>query len=168
REDGAFTAGYPQALARGHWHPLWLFVHLTELEDEVKRTIRQQAQERALNPSTGTVPANARLRRGARLRVVPHLPGLDCDPAAVDLHWLDNVQQVAFRVRPRADSPAGQLLGSIDVYSGELPVGIVPLALTVTELPAPAPGPATTSAHMVRSVFASYAHRDGAIVNALV
>jgi hypothetical protein len=160
----AMTAGYPGEPLTGLWYPLTLYLHVAAMRDEVRR--RMDARGRRLGVPLDEVTARLTLIRGTWLTLTPRCDGVTFNPASQEVAWYEDVQEVAFRfyVSPEV---AGQLLsGSIEACTAEgLPIARLGLSLRVrgaesTEEEAWA----TVETEMFRSIFASYAHVDGAIV----
>jgi hypothetical protein len=157
------TAAYPGQPEPGLWSDFTVFLHVPQLEDEVRRrTSRKQSESRQiLDASSRTIQAF----KEAWLTLQPRGEGLVFNPPVAEVLWLEDLQEIAFRFQ--TTSPFGtNLLGSIDVYADHLLVGQVPFAMTSGTSPSatvPA-NPALASGRMFESIFASYAHRDRDVV----
>jgi hypothetical protein len=110
------------------------------------------------------------LPRGARLTLIPALPGFAFDPPAQAVKWDDGVQCHELRLRALT-APAGIAAhGSLRVYLGPLLLAEVPLAVMVREpgVPAsPSAGYAGSVARASRHIYASFAPEDADLARAI-
>src|SRR5689334_9485004 len=104
-DDVQFTVYRPSVLPIAKSQPLLVFTHksdawvepdrgLVRPLDEVKA--RARAQFGDLETRTQSVDAQQALLRGNVLQIVPDLPGLLCDPAAVTVLWRGPVHEARF------------------------------------------------------------------------
>jgi hypothetical protein len=166
KEEVAFTAAHPAAIAPGTRRTLHLYVHLAHLAEDVRELIRTRVEpvERApMMPSLAG--ATLALERGALLSLKPRLDGFDVNPLSLEVAWEEDVQSHTFRIRPR-DETSGHRLGAVEVSIGGVLIGLVPVAIFV--------GAQTDdtrswqTARIFQRVFASYTTADKAIVDACV
>jgi hypothetical protein len=103
------------------------------------------------------------------VRVLPEVPGILFNPPSQDLVWLEELQEVSFRLQAEADVAGRVLLGPVGVYVGPLLVGQIPPSIRVRgagEREEPAEALASTTVRLIRRVSASYAHEDHRVVGA--
>ncbi|MDY7085387.1 MAG: Hsp70 family protein [Actinomycetota bacterium] len=169
-DDVRFTAYRPLRLPPGRWESMLVYAHksapvvdpATGPEDPV-REVRERA-ERLLageNPSPRTVDSRRPPARGARLRVVPELPGVECDPPEHVLDRHEPVHELAFRLRVAPTAPE-VVRGFVRVWCGPIVIGEVSLALPVMLGDVPVehrPEPI----RRYHKIFPSYSSRDRAV-----
>ncbi len=173
-DDVRFTVYRPQALSPGQWASLLVFAHKTNLVEEPGRAPldpQEQVEARAREHFGGAPPrpvggdARAELTRGARLRIVPDLPGIQCNPNDAEVDWWEPVHEVLFRLLAGPDLAGTVARGEVRVWCGPLIIGEVSISLRVAaDGPAAEAPPTAESAGRYRKIFASYSHRDHAFV----
>jgi TIR domain len=168
-EEVSFTAGYPGIMTPQVWYSLSVYVHLVRLQAEVDLHIAAESRGFGLHPAVSKAAAHVPLRNGTRLRISPEVQGVEFNPPAHELRWLEDLQQVAFRMQATSDAAGSALLGAVEVHAGPLLVGQVPLSIHVRDAGARheyVEAMATSRARLFGSVFASYAHQDDHVVQA--
>jgi len=166
-EKVQFTCGYPGAVSANQWYNLLLYVHLAERAQDVRNLLEKQSAEIGSEPMTSGAIAARTITRGTRLKLVPELKGFRFNPPSMELDWLEDVQQVRFRIMAGDDLAGSSSLGAIDIYAAGLLIAQVPLSVRVLQ-----PGEPETAesqiilARMFEKVFASYSHKDKAVVDA--
>ncbi len=173
-EDVRFTVYRPQVMSPGVWAPLLVFAHKTDLVQEpgqppVDPNEQVEARARAHFGDAVTRPAAADAQsgifRGARLRIVPDLPGVRCKPEDAELGWWDPVHEVLFRLRAEAGLAGSVVRGAVRVWCGPLLLGEVSLAISIAASGSSAASPPVAdSVQRYRKIFASYSHDDRAVV----
>jgi hypothetical protein len=166
-----FTAYHPKEALVRQWMPLLVYVALDRPETlaavaaaAAERLAGKREQFRAASSAEETW-----LRRGALLTLVPRLPGMRTNPPELTVAWEEDVQQHEFRVRAESARPGQSINGAVLVYTGPLLRAEVPVSIYVrasgtrTDLPEAF---ASAVARAYRRVFASYSHKDTAIVRA--
>jgi serine/threonine protein kinase len=165
--DVSFTAAFPGLAAPEVWYSLCVYVYLGVLQAEVHGLIARRSPQLGPRPGFSTVPAFAPLRHGAQLRIIPEVQGMLFNPPAQDVTWLEDLQEVPFRVRARADMAGRVVSGAVDVHAGPLLVAQIPVSFRVRaagEREQSVATAATTTARLFSTVFASYAHKDRRVV----
>jgi TIR domain len=169
-DEVAFTVGYPGVVTPHIWYSLSMYVHLPRLQAEADQRIADESRWFGLRPASSKAAAHVPLPKGTRLRVSPEVRGIMFNPPAQEVGWLEDLQQVAFRLQ--ATSEGGHtVLGAVEVHAGPLLVAQVPLSIHVRgaaerqERDEPS---ATSTGRLFSSVFASYAHEDDRVVRAFV
>jgi hypothetical protein len=172
-EDVRFTVYRPRALSPGQWASLLVYAHKTDPVVEPGRgpvdpIERVEAMARAHfggeTPPPASVDARQGLTRGTRLRIVPDLPGIRCNPAGAELDWWEPVHEALFRLLAGPELAGSTVRGAIRVWCGPLVLGEVSVAIYVaTDSPATQPW-MTESVRRYRRIFPSYSHEDRAVV----
>jgi hypothetical protein len=165
----SFTAGYPGVVTPHIWYSLSLYVHLGRLQAEADRRIADASQSFGLLPAASRAAAYVSLPKGTQLRISPEVRGVVFNPPAQEVRWLEDLQQIAFRLQATSEAAGQSVLGAVEVHAGPLLVAQVPLSIQVRgagelqERPEPA---ARSTGRLFSSVFASYAHNDDQVVRA--
>jgi hypothetical protein len=175
-DDVQFTVYRPRMVPPAVWTPMVVFAHKTDPiqtpgrapVDPVKQ-VERRAQLHVADPARPvSADARAGLARGAGIAIIPDLPGMLCNPAKVDLDWLEPVHETVFRIFAPARLAGSVSRGTVRIWCGPLIIGEVNVAITVgpgTVRDDPDSWPtASDSAARYRRIFPSYSHRDGAIV----
>jgi hypothetical protein len=173
--DVQFTVYRPGRLHAGTWHSILFYAHKSDpIMDPVRGTVDplREVEDRATAHFHGddvrasTVDARQPLVYGASLRIVPHLPGLRCDPTVAEIVWSEPVHEAHFRVLAPAELAGRIVRGWVRVWCGPFMIGELRVAMDVQ----------STVVHMkprdlitepiarYRKIFPSYSHRDEAIV----
>jgi TIR domain len=172
-EDVRFTVYRPRSLSPGQWASLLVYAHKTDPvvdpdSGPFDPTERVEAMARTHfggdTPRPVSVDARQGLARGARLRIVPDLPGVRCNPDSAELDWWEPVHEALFRLLAGPDLAGSTVRGAIRVWCGPLLLGEVSVAIHVaTDAPDPQPW-ITESVRRYRRIFPSYSHQDRAVV----
>jgi hypothetical protein len=168
-EEVSFTAGYPGVVTPDVWYSLSVYVHLGRLQAEADQRIADESRWFGLRPAGSKAAAHVPLPKGTPLRVRPELRGVVFNPPAQEVRWLEDLQQVAFRLQATSEAVGRAVLGAVEVYAGPLLVAQVPLSIYVRGVGEPrerAEATAASTARLFSSVFASYAHDDDRVVRA--
>jgi len=172
-DDVGFTVYRPRFLSPGIWGTLLVFAHKTDpVVDPGRGPIDpvKVVEERAQVLFTGSpapparVDARSALFRGARLRIVPDLPGIECYPPETELYWWEPVHEVAFRLRAGSTLIGSAVRGAVRIWFGHLLIGEVSLAINVRAAGAADDQSVAERAPRYRKIFPSYSHLDHAIV----
>jgi hypothetical protein len=168
-DEASFTAGYPGVVTPNSWYSLSVYVHLGRLQDEADRRIADESRWLGQRPAASRAAAYVSLPKGTQLRISPEVPGVVFNPLAQEVRWLEDLQQVGFRLQATSEAAGQTLLGAVEVHAGPLLVAQVPLSIHVRAAATPQERPepaATSTAQLFSSVFASYAHEDDYVVGA--
>ena len=166
----SFTAGYPRVVAPSHPSTLSVYLHLSRLQAEVDQRIADRSRRSAPQPAASSEADLVRLPKGTRLWVRPEVPGIGFDPPVQEMRWLEDLQQVDFRLQALPHTAGRAVLGAVEAYVGPLPVAQVPLSIRVrgvSDRQERDEGAAASTGRLYRSVFASYAHEDYEVVKAV-
>jgi hypothetical protein len=174
-EDVQFTVYRPKTLAPGHWYPLLAFAHLSERRsdapaDEPDPSAEVARQAAALLGDTSSYhqaseDSSQRVPREGEITFVPSVPGVEFNPPAQSFFWTESVHRAEFRARAQAVPPASQIFrGRMAVYLGAILLAEINLSFGARAAPSSRPDTVGESARPYRKIFASYSHRDDAIV----
>lgn len=178
-ENVLFTAYRPKVIATEKWYTLLAFAHLSEKRpgaspvepepaDEVRHIAerlyggRMREQIVTQHQGAGSVPER-RL-----LTFVPRVAGVEFNPEEQEVRWLKDVHHVAFEMRCAPKSEGRTLRGTLTVYDGAFILADVPLTFRVDSVSAMASASkgllSDPPVEPYNKIFASYSHRDAAIV----
>lgn len=168
-EQVTFTAYHPRELQLEQWQPLVIYLSLDD--PGTLAHVAAAAAERLAGKLDRFRPARAehaaKLARGASLRIVPAAPGIQFNPASLDVTWQEDVQQHEFRMRAHGAQPGRAINGVVQVYQGMVLRAEVPISVFVGQAAARLDSPeayAHAVARAYRRIFASYSHLDTPIV----
>lgn len=177
-ENVQFTVYRRKAICPEKWYPLLAFAHLDELPEDATdeepdpiEEVRRQAhaligpQIRAFSQivqdSAHAVPKNG------ELVFVPEVEGCQFNPPQHSIRWNENVHRVEFRMKAEASLEGKTVRGCMSIFHGAILLADVHLTFVVAKEHGTEPDsrPAeVASARPYRKIFASYSHRDLAIV----
>jgi hypothetical protein len=173
-ENVQFTVYRPRRIAPDEWEPLLVFAHLAERRadapDDPDPIAEVQRQAEAILGTTGhihhSVDSSQAVPRDGQITFVPLAAGVEFDPPARSFRWVNAVHREEFLLRAGGVAAGTVIRGRISVYLGSIILAEVPLTLTVgTTGKAEASELAAQSARPYRKIFASYSHRDRAVVD---
>jgi serine/threonine protein kinase len=131
-DDVRFTVYRPDVLAPEQWASMLVFAHKTSPVEQAGRPpldpLRVVADRASVlfgdhPPAPVSADARNELPRGVQLRIVPYLPGLQCNPPEATLDWWEPVHEAAFRVRAGAHLNGTFVRGAIRIWCGPLIFG---------------------------------------------
>lgn len=164
----SFTTGYQGTVSPGIWYPLLIYIHTAGMKKIVEQLLQKFSKSLGIDPSISTTMSSILLKRETTLKFVPHLEGFTFNPAVSEVKWYEDIQEVNFRLRADADIAGRIVPGSIDIYSGSLLIAQLPISITVrgTNVSEEQPQLTSTTTEIFSSIFASYSHKDAALVEA--
>jgi hypothetical protein len=174
-DDVGITVYRPPVVSRGQWASLLVFVHKTTPVVEPGRGLvdpQEQVAARARAHFGGAPPrprggdAARPIARGDRLRIVPDLPGIECNPKSAEAEWWEPVHEVPFRLRAGPELAGRAIRGAVRVWCGLLILCEVSFTIRVaaSDLASAPPPNVVDFARRYRKIFPSYSHRDSAVV----
>jgi hypothetical protein len=174
-ENVQFTVYRPKAVAPVKWCPLLVFAHLDERRDddsddfdpiaEVKRRAAAALGDDAQDYGDTTTDSAGAVPRMGELTFVPEVEGVVFNPPRQTILWIESVHEVAFRMQAGAALDGTTARGRMSVFLGGILLADVNLRFSVTSgAPERAKPTESTSARPYRKIFASYSHRDTAVV----
>lgn len=178
-ENVLFTVYRPKAVAPEKWYTLLAFAHLSEKRpgapavapepaDEVRRIAGRVFGGRAREQMVTQQQSGGSIPERQVLTFVPRAEGVEFNPEERQVKWLKDVHHVDFEMKGAPDSEGKTLRGNLTVYAGPFILADVPLAFQVDSVLAETSAPdelfADTSAEPYDKIFASYSHRDKAVV----
>ncbi|HSK77304.1 MAG TPA: toll/interleukin-1 receptor domain-containing protein [Thermoanaerobaculia bacterium] len=177
-ENVKFTVYKPRTVAPLEWYPLLAFAHLEDLAEEpgqavgsIEEEIRAQA-EQALGDR---LPAYAddsedslqAIPSEAEITFVPTIPGFRFNPPQATFLWLEAIHREEFRMQAAPQLDGQTARGRLSVYWGRILLAELNLKIRVdSRLVESAPAAATEreASRPYQDIFASYSHKDTAIV----
>jgi hypothetical protein len=172
-EDVRFTVYRPRGLRPGRWSSMLVFAHKTDLIVDPDRgpidpteTVSRRATAFFGGTQVPPVAADAStgLALGARLRIVPDLPGVRCNPPVAEVEWLEPVHETQFRLLAGPELDGARVRGAVRVWCGPLIVAEVSLTVPVSAAKDVDPTPAAEPLARYRRIFPSYSHDDTDVV----
>jgi hypothetical protein len=172
-ENVQFTVYRPAAVQVSQWYTLLAFAHLSERrpeappeEPEPLQEVRQQAasvlgDDAGLYGQVSQDSAQAVPREG-EITFAPEIRGVEFNPPRRTFLWQESVHREEFRMRATLAVDGRVARGSMTVFLGSIIIGNVPISIRVGGTEVLRQVSATSSAY--RKIFASYSHRDVAIV----
>ena len=173
-ENVQFTVYRPRILEPGKWHPLLAFAHLSERrpdaaadEPDPTAEVAQQASSVLGDLSAyrqASEDSGQGIPRDGEITFVPSVPGVDFNPRTQSFLWTESVHRAEFRMRAQAALPKQILHGRMSVYLGAILLAEINLSFGIGQATSSRPDTVAESARPYRKIFASYSHRDDAIV----
>jgi hypothetical protein len=173
-ENVQFTIYRPRAIEPRVWHPLLAFAHLAERRpDETEgpdpvEEVRKQAEavlgERAKDYQPIVQDSGSAIPAEGELTFVPEIAGVEFNPPRRSFLWLEPVHREDFRMRAGAELDGKTARGRMTVFLGHIAIAEIALSVRV-DAARPEPVQEVAKARTYRKIFASYSHRDVAIVN---
>ena len=172
-ENVQFTVFRRSAIQPEHWYPLLVFAHLAERRpdapdepdpiEEVQAQARQILGEDIGEFRSATEDSGYAVAREGELRFVPRMDGVAFNPAEQRFLWTESVHRQDFRMRADKSMDGRVARGAVSVFYGNLLIAEVQLSIKVDRTSVDARRE-ETHARPYRRIFASYSHRDTAIV----
>jgi len=169
-DDVQFAVYRPKALSPDDWATMLVFAHKTSLVEQPGKPpmdpneeVEKRARDRLGDSAAPPARADARyeLPRGSRLRVVPELPGIQCNPADSVFEWWEPVHETEFRILAPQGLAGSVVRGSVRIWRGPLILAEVSVAIPVTAGQQAGEAPKVAdSAPPYRKIFASYSRDD--------
>lgn len=177
-ENVQFTVYRPKGMAPEQWESLVAFAHLTDKRpdapseephplEEVRRQAKQVLGSKAENYQSLSQDSRAAVPREGEITFRPQMNGIVFNPPEHSFLWVESVQRAEFRMKGDAKLEGTTARGSLSVYLGSILLAEIPLAIPVTRAAVPGSDLSQTtaaSASPYRKIFASYSHKDLAIV----
>ena len=174
-ENVQFTVYRPAAIAVERWYPMLVFAHLSARrkdasadEPDPVEQVRQQAKEILGETDSGFVnvrqDSSQPIPSEGHLRLVPLVPGVEFNPPERSFVWLESVHREEFRLRAARQIIGQTARGFVSVYLDRLLIADVPIAMAVQSQAPRTSEPVPNTAGPYRRIFASYSHRDAAVV----
>jgi HEAT repeat protein len=169
-EDVYFKLFHPKQVFAGKWYTLLLYGHVESATEEVLLDSRRFSSEmgeavREVRSGKKCTPLN----RGTLIQLVPSGEGLEFNPPSLSMAWNEDFERANLRFRTSREHEESSCQGEIAVFVG--PIQVASLRFTAF-VDAPDVQPGTPSEEQVvvdsglyRKVFASYSHKDTAVVN---
>jgi hypothetical protein len=178
-DDVQFSLYRPSQVKPDEWVPLVAFAHRTapitmpdgrtlRPVEEVERRAAQLLADMPASYEVVRADSDAGLPRGTDLRFEPWVEEGEFNPSAQTLRWEEAVHEVHFRLRVPGSLDGSRVRGGMRVFAGPLLIGDLTFRLLVSrDEPAGAVPTEHDTARRFRQIFASYSHRDTAVVEAV-
>jgi len=170
-DEVRFSAYHPRALEPETWKPLLVYSHLADQAGLVEADVAGALGKERGDFRSDMAEATTGIARGTELTLVPEGPGLEFDPPTATVTWQGSCERADFRMRASHERAGHVAEGSVAVYAGPLLLANIRMAVVVIKKGAPPPpedeAPEQSSASMYKAVFASYAHADKQVVEAV-
>jgi hypothetical protein len=185
-ENVQFTVYRPKAVPPETWSDLLAFAHLSEKPpdaapdepdpvEEVKRQAKRILGDQAPAYQSSTQDSLHAVPKRGEITFLPEAKGLEFNPPRRTFVWRESVHREEFRFKADRALDGQTARGKLSIFHGAILLGDVPLAIKVDSTPAPPKirslldtGEATelepVGATRYRKIFASYSHKDLAIV----
>ena len=178
-ENVQFTVYRPKTVAPQKWYTLLAFAHLAERpadappdEADPAAVVEQQA-EQILGPQAreyrkSTDDSSQAVPRQGEITFVPEIDGVEFNPPQSTFRWVESVHRAEFRLRASASLEGKVARGRMSVFLGAILLADVPLSIRVSSEQAAAkaePPKEASVGQPYHKIFASYSHRDLAIVD---
>jgi hypothetical protein len=173
--DVQFTVYKPLVVRPEHWSQLLAFVHRSmPFVDDDGATVDPIAEvgaqaDRVLGPerlgfAAVVADSAASLPYGNEIVFEPWIEDGEVNPERVVLRWCEPIHRVEFKFRVPVQTNGRRLRGAVRVSLGVLEVANVAFAVNVDQTAALQSASPPAAARPYRRIFASYSHRDTAIV----
>lgn len=173
-----FSVFRPKVVVPDKWETLVAFAHLAEKApdapeeepdpvEEVQRQAQQVLGQKAEDYVQVTKDSSQAVPREGELTFVPEVEGFEFNPPQRSFFWNEPVHREEFRMKATADMDGKMARGRLSVFLGSILLADVPLNIKVdsqTEMGDDGANMETTAAQAYRKIFASYSHKDTAIV----
>ena len=174
-ENVQFTVFRPKVVEPLKWHDMLVFAHLSERRpdadpdepDPIEEVARQAST--VLGDTSGyrrqTEDSSEAVPREGELTVVPSAEGFEFNPPSLSFLWKESVHREEFRMRAGASLAGRTVHGRVTVYLGVIILAEIGTAFKVEAHVDEVGGEVSDRARAYRKIFASYSHRDRAIVD---
>ncbi len=186
-DDVQFSVYRPRAVQPSVEYKMLVFAHKADLvedpvrgwidqTEEVRRRADALASEGVAYGEKGS-DSTAPIGRGAILRFVPYVEGIEFDPPDQAFRWRGEVYEAQFRLRASPAVEGRHARGQLSVFYDAVLIADISLTIRVDDVAtAPASTLASSSAlsdldrpvperaRPYRKIFVSYSHRDLAVV----
>jgi hypothetical protein len=164
-----FTSHYPREVALHEEDRLLVFIALEATAAQVEAMAAERLGTRHGEYRVARAPTPTKLKRGARLTIIPNLPGFRFDPVSVTAEWLFDIQCYEFRLRAEDAQPGLAVNGYITILEGPVLRGEIPMAIFVGTTHQPPAGSehfTRADVRAYRDTFPSYSRKDEHVVHA--
>ena len=147
----------PKNITLSDMYLLQVFVHLPDDLDKA-RHLAEEIDDEATKRTTKTL--GALVKRGDRLSFQLIIPDLEIDDPMQSLVWRGKPVSVDFGLTVPDSLPHKNLIGTVVVSRGSVPVGMLKFKLAVIQQADTALKPISNAARLFRKAFVSYASHD--------
>jgi hypothetical protein len=173
-ENVQFTVYRPKVLVPQKWHTMLAFAHLSEKAadsspddpDPLKEVARQARQILENIDEYGRTNQDSMqgIPRDGEITMVPSVRGLVFNPPRRTFLWQVAVHREEFRLKTTADAldPDTVFRGGLTIFLGAVIIAEIPLRFQLGATPSQ--NFESAQARPYRRIFASYSHKDTAVV----
>jgi hypothetical protein len=176
-DDVMFTVYRPGTVLPQKWYSLLAFAHLAERPPDAPREepdplaeVQRQAQlilgEKLSEYRQTSQDSSSAVPHAGEITFKPFIEGFDFNPPSRSFSWEESVHREEFKIRAATAADGGVAKGWLRVYLGPLILAQINLSIKVDSKSVSQTETAAVgeSARPLRKVFASYSHKDRAIV----
>ncbi|MCX6900268.1 MAG: tetratricopeptide repeat protein [Verrucomicrobia bacterium] len=177
-ENVQFSVYTPKAVLPEKWYPMLAFAHLEELPpdageeeveplEEVQRQVEQALGEKRWDYHPEVQSSRVAIPKEGEITLVPRAEDVEFNPPSQTFMWVENVHRADFRLRASSKLVGHTARGCLTVFWGHIILAEIPLKFQVESRSASKPeamGRHVQKARRYRKIFASYSHKDLAIV----
>jgi hypothetical protein len=176
-ENVQFTVYRPKTVRPAQWYDLYAYAHLEDLPDDadpsepqpkelVKRDAEKRLGAKVKDYKDTTEDSSQAVPREGELTFVPEMEGVEFNPPRLSFRWCERMHRAEFRLRASAALDGKQAVGQMSVFLGAILLADITLKIKVDSrhVSATEEPEAPERARPYRKIFASYSHRDLAIV----
>jgi hypothetical protein len=158
-----FSAYYPREVRPDDWQPLQAYVFkqsaAQQVEEDAEKQIGPLSAFRKLIEN-----ARSTIAEGEMITATPHLPGFQFNPPTVTIGFFEDWHRFEFKMRARTAPLHHAANGFLTFTVNGIIVADIPLSVFVSPQAVQSPAQPTPAQPLYDTVFASYSHRDTAIV----
>ncbi len=175
-ENVQFTVYRPRVVAPAVWVPFIAYAHLAEARPGEDGDPIEQVRQDAARVLGAAARDYQDVSQDSRLAVpvegeltfVPEIAGIEFNPPRASFVWLEPVHRADFRMRADPNLDGKTARGRMSVFLGHILIAEVSLQIKVERGRAASVDTAPAEhARPYRKIFASYSHRDTAVVEEL-
>ena len=173
-ENVQFTVYRPKSIRPLIWAPMLAFAHLSERRpeaphspdpiEEVKKQARMALGEHIDQYQQTSQDSAQAVPREGEITFIPAVPGIEFNPPSRTFRWEEDVHKEEFRLRAAASLDQQTARGQLSVFLGSILLAEVTLSIRVDSNQLADAPTESSAAQAYRKIFASYSHKDIAIV----
>jgi actin-like ATPase involved in cell morphogenesis len=166
RDPVMFTASYPAELPLKSRHALYVHIHREALRDQLEAQLGELTHTLGRQPQRAEAPAHSIIRPESLLEIQPVISHVRCRPFRQEIIWREELEEARFEIEYAGPASTSGVCGCVQVCINGLLVAQVPVSLAISPHPMVESTSLTSSTrHMIRDVFGSYAHEDADVVH---
>ena len=165
RSQPEFSSYYPELVQPGRSYALIVFAHLESVRDQVFGIAQGYPDMVGIQPGCGTVESLVTVELNSLITFVPRVQGIRFEPTEQFIAWTPPYQSATF-LFTTSSNLSRELVGQILIYQGPLVIGEIPVTMKLQAENTILDKNLSQEGKFKRldPVFASYSHRDVAVV----